>query len=83
MSKHMRHWCSKPHDIGSGLYKVLEHNPVWKACAPCPWGHKGGGDRVQVKGKVLCWSPTRQSHQPTWLGSYKAFFIHWEGLYKG
>lgn len=55
----------------------------WNTILPCTWGHKGGGDRVQVKGKVLCRSPTRQSHQPTWLGSYKAFFIHWEGLYKG
>lgn len=63
-------------------------SPMVSAVAPtkcqdtilsCPWEPK---NRAQVKRKLLCLNPTRLPHKPSWLGSYKAFFIRSEGLFK-
>lgn len=73
MSKHTWWQSSKPRGISRGSYKVSGYHPL-----PSLGIHEQG----TVKRKRLCLNPTRLSHPPCWLGSYKAFFIHSEGLFK-
>lgn len=57
ISKHTRWRCSKPHDIGSGSYKVLGHSSSLSLGTQGLWGQGAGQGETPVPGSHQIISP--------------------------